>query len=83
MLNITFSNDPKTKKFILSIFNKTVNDEGTIIEKDTNRSVLDINGQEITIERLGGVSNGSEIYVKDDIVSLVDFYRKKDRNGGF
>lgn len=77
MLNIIFAKNKKTKKFILDIFDKTINSENLIIEKETNQPVLDMNGQEISFDRLGVISNGSEIYVKDDIISLVDFYQKK------
>ncbi len=81
-LNINFSDDKKTKEFILGVFNKTVKNDGTIIEKSSEKPVLDINGQEMSIEHFGGISNGSEIYVKDDIVSLVEFYMKKNSQDG-
>ena len=77
MLNITFSDDIETKKFILSLFDKTANLEGLLIEEESKQPVLDINGQEIFAKRVGVISNGSEIYVKDDIVSLVEFYQRR------
>lgn len=78
MLNVTFANNKQTKTFILSLFNKTVNTEDLIVEENTNQPVLDLNGQEISIDKFGMISNGSEIYVKDDIVSLVEFYQKQN-----
>lgn len=78
MLNVTFTNDNQTKDFVLSLFNKTVNSDGLIVEESTNQPVLDMNGQEIAIDKFGMISNGSEIYVKDDIVSLVEFYQKQN-----
>jgi hypothetical protein len=76
MLNISFNKNPKTKKFVLSFFGKGVDEENYIVENDTKQRVLDSNGQEITLDRFGGIKNGSEIYVKDDIVSIVDFYER-------
>lgn len=77
MLNIIFANNKKTKIFILDLFDKTINSENLIIENKTGQPVLDMNGQEISIDKLGIISNGSEIYVKDDIISLIEFYQKR------
>ena len=76
MLNISFEKNQKTKKFVLSFFGKDVDAENYIIESDTHQRDLSSNGQEITLDRFGGIKNGSEIYVKDDIVSIVDFYER-------
>jgi len=76
MLNITFDNNLATKKFILGIFGKSVDADGYITEKATGKRILGYNGQEITVNEFGGVKNGSEIYIKKDIVSLVEFYSK-------
>jgi hypothetical protein len=76
MLNISFNKNPRTKKFVLGFFDKSVDEENYIIENNTGQRVLDSSGQEITLDRFGGIKNGSEIYVKDDIVSIVDFYER-------
>ena len=78
-INITFARNKKTKNFILNLFDKITNSENLIVEKKTGQPVLDMNGQEISSDRLGFISNGSEIYVKDDIISIVDFYKNKKR----
>jgi hypothetical protein len=76
MIQFTFDNNFNTKKFILGIFGKDIDDEGYIIEREGNKRILGYNGQEMTVDEFGGIKNGSEIYVKSDIVSLVGFYEK-------
>ena len=76
MINFTFDNNLNTKKFILGIFGKTTDEEGYIIEKESKKRILGSNGQEITVAEFGSIKNGSEIYVKSGIVSLVEFYEK-------
>lgn len=76
MIQFTFNNNLKTKKFILGIFGKDIDDEGYIIERVGKKRILGFNGQEMTVKEFGGIKNGSEIYVKSDIVSLVRFYEK-------
>lgn len=67
---ITF--DESLKKEILDIFDKTVDDEGYIIEKDTKERVLSPDGEEIELEKFAGITKGSEIFIKSDIFSLID-----------
>lgn len=76
MINFTFDNNFNTKKFTLGLFGKSIDDGGYIIEKESKKRILGSNGQEMTIAEFGGIKNGSEIYVKSDIVSLVEFYEK-------
>lgn len=76
MISFTFDNNFNTKKFILGLFGKDIDDEGYIVEKEGKKRILGFNGQEMIIAEFGGVKNGSEIYVKNDIVSLVEFYEK-------
>lgn len=76
MIKIKFQNDPSTKKFILSIFNKTIDSEEFIIEKDSKARILSSDGDEITLNDFGGITNGSEIFLKNNIVSLINFYRR-------
>ena len=76
MLKVTFGDNPKTKKFVLSLFGKNVDKENYIVERDNGKRILGYNGQELTLDDFGVIKNGSEIYGKGDIVSLVDFYKK-------
>jgi len=75
MLKITFSDNITTKKYILSLLDKSINDEGIIIDKK-GMPVIDIDGNEITIDEFGLVSSGSEIFVKDNIISLFKYNEK-------
>lgn len=76
MIKFTFNDNNATKKFVLGIFGKNVDDDGYIVEKKDKKRILGFDGQEITINDFGGIASGSEIYVKSDIVSLVEFYQK-------
>lgn len=78
MFKITFYNNPETKKFILSLIDKNVNDDGVIVDKN-NSPVIDIDGSEITLNEFGLVASGSEIFVKDNIVSLFKYHDKYDQ----
>jgi len=75
MLKIRFSDDPRTKQFINELFQNETDPEGFIVNKE-GRRVIDSDGQEITLEELGVIKDGSEIYVKKNFVSLVNFYQK-------
>lgn len=75
MLKITFNNDPRTKRFILSLLEKDVNEDGVIVDKNGS-PVIDIDGKEITFDDFGVVASGSEIFVKDNIVSLFKYHDK-------
>ena len=81
MIKLRFANDLDTKKYILGLFNKSVDEEGLIVENDTSKRVLSSDGDEISLIEFGGITNGSEIYIKDNIVSLIDFYRKHTGRG--
>lgn len=73
--SITF--DKSAAKFILEAFGKTVNQEGYLVEKETSDHVLSKNGGHILISEFGGIAKGSEIYLKSDIVSMIDFVEKQ------
>lgn len=68
---ITF--DKSAKKQILEFFDKVVDQEGYIVEKDNHSlKVLSADGQPITFEEFAGIRKGSEIYIKSDFNSLID-----------
>jgi hypothetical protein len=70
MQTITF--DSSAKNFILQAFNKAVNDEGLIVEKNNPaQKVLSPDGQEISVKEFAGVKRGSEIFIKSDLLSLL------------
>ena len=60
-------------KQILSFFDKTVDSEGFIVEKnDPTQRVITPEGEEIRLEEFAGIRKGSEIFIKSDLPSLFD-----------
>lgn len=71
MTTITFDN--QLKEFILSIFHKQVNSEGFVVEKENPKQhVLAPDGQEVRLEQFAGIKRGSEIFIKSDLISLMN-----------
>ena len=69
-MQITF--DKKAKQEILDLLDKTVDGEGLIVEKDNPaQKVLTFDGEEISVEEFGGVQKGSEVFIKNNLVSLL------------
>lgn len=81
MSSITF--DKSAKDFVLETFNKSTDDEGYIVEKDSpNQRVLTPDGEEIKKEEFAGIKKGSEKYIKSDLVSLIKLSDElRDRDG--
>jgi hypothetical protein len=68
---ITFDASLKTE--ILSCFNKTVDEEGYLIEADNHlQRVVTVDGDEIPVSQFGGIIKGSERYIKSDLPSLIE-----------
>ena len=68
---ITF--DAASKREILSCFGKTTDQDGYIIEAENpTQRVITPDGEDITIEEFAGIRNGSEIYIKSDLPSLIE-----------
>jgi len=72
MLNITFANDKNSKYLALAMINKTTDDEEYLIDIDTKRRVLTKKGEIIHVDDFGGFRNGSEIFFKNDYVSILE-----------
>ncbi len=68
---ITF--EKEAKREILGFFNKSVAEENYIVEKDNpTQRVLTPDGEEIRLNDFAGVRNGSEIFIKSDLTSLIN-----------
>lgn len=73
MNTITF--DTSARTFILDTFEKTIDREGFLVEKDNpTQRVLALDGQEIQEDKFGGIRRGSEIYIKSDLSSLIELF---------
>lgn len=72
MKSITF--DESAREFVLSAFNKGVDDELYIVDGSSEKErVPSTDGTNISISEFAGVAKGSELYIKSDIVSLIEF----------
>ena len=70
-LRITF--DESTRAFILNAFGKTISDEGFVVEKASpDKKVVTPRGEEIKASEFAGVRKGSAVFLKSNIVSLVE-----------
>jgi hypothetical protein len=69
MKSITFDKD--SKEFVLKALGKGVDKDGFVIDGSKNK-VPSIDGTAFTIEEFAGVVKGSEIYIKSDVVSLIE-----------
>jgi hypothetical protein len=72
MSYITFSDN--AKQFILSAFGKTVDDQGYIVEASNKaQRVLTPDGEQIELTNFAGIKKGSEVFIKNDLLSLIKF----------
>jgi hypothetical protein len=68
---VTF--EESVKEQTLSFFDKTVDEEGFVVEKsDQTQRVVTPDGEEIKLEEFAGIRKGSEIFIKSDLPSLFD-----------
>lgn len=57
---------------ILEAFGKKINSEGLIVESATGQPVLTPEGEELEASKFGGLKKGSEIFIKDDLYSIMN-----------
>ncbi|MFH1504041.1 MAG: hypothetical protein ABIH08_01435 [Candidatus Omnitrophota bacterium] len=67
---ITFSKEAKIE--ILHFFNKDVDRDGYIIEKDTGERIPGSDGEPVEFEHFAGIRRGSLVFVKSDINSIIE-----------
>lgn len=69
-VKMVFTKD--AKKEILNLLGKDIDNEGVIVEKgNPTQRVLTFDGEEISLMEFGGVQKGSEVFIKDNLVSLM------------
>jgi len=72
MENVRMIFDNSAKEQVLDLLNKKVDEEGKIVEKDNpTQKVVDSTGSEVSFEEFGGVKRGSEVFIKNDLISLM------------
>ena len=67
----------KATPFILAAFGKTINEDGIIIETATQEPVLTPDGEEIKAANFGAIKKGSQIFIKDDLYSIMNLAEGK------
>ena len=70
MIKIVFSKEAKLE--VLNLLNKNIDKDSLIVEKDNpSQKVLTFEGEEIHFDQFGGVQKGSEVFIKNNLVSLI------------
>jgi hypothetical protein len=69
-VRITF--DASAREFILDAFGKKTRNNFVVEKSDPEQKVLTPRGEEIPLKELAGIRKGSVIFVKSDIVSLIE-----------
>jgi hypothetical protein len=64
--------DKSARSFVLEAFDKTTDDEGYIVEKNTTNRVIATDGTNVKEDRFAGIRKGSEVYIKSDLISLIE-----------
>ncbi len=70
--------DDSSREFILDLFDKHINENGEVLEKNTDEVVKSFEGNPLTVDEFGGVKKGSELFIENNVVSLFRLkYRKE------
>ena len=69
--------DDSTREFVLSIFDKSIDNDGYVIETKTKKRVLTPCGDEVHIKDFAGFTPGSEIVLTNDLPSLLQYANKE------
>ncbi len=72
---ITFQKD--LQPLILQAFGKTKDKQGFIVDKKTRERVITPDGEHLQATDFAGLTKGSVVYLKSDIVSLITYVEKK------
>lgn len=65
--------DESSKKVILQIFGKGIDNQGYIFDVKTNQRVLSPEGNEVLAKDFAGMKKGSEIFITKDLPSLLQY----------
>ena len=68
---ITFEEEAKAE--VLNLFNKAVDEEGYIVEKDNPaQRIPGSDGEALEVEHFAGIKKGSLVFIKSDLISLIE-----------
>lgn len=70
--------DDKSKHIILQIFGKSIDNEGFIVDIQTNERVVTPDGSELLAKDWAGIRRGSEIFISKDLPSLLQYASNED-----
>ena len=73
---ITFR--PSAAEKVLEKFGKEVDEEGYIVDQETQERVESNLNNEVTIDNFGGVGKGSQVFLEKDYVSVAEFVESKE-----
>lgn len=68
---------PGALPLILKAFGKHINENGIIVDSETNEAVLSPEGDELTKENFGGIKKGSIISLKKDLLTAIKLTEKQ------
>lgn len=72
MKTITFEDSKGSKAGVLQLFGKSLDDAGYIIESKSGERVVSPHNEEIHIDDFAGIRPGSEIFLTNDLPSLLE-----------
>lgn len=72
MKTITFDGSESAKRVILALIGKKVDEEGYIVEISSGDRVVTPQNEELTLENFAGVRPGSEVFITNDLPSLLE-----------
>lgn len=72
MKTITFEASEDAKRVVLSLMGKTVDQDGYVVEALTGVRVLTPHNDELRLENFAGVRPGSEVFITNDLPSLLE-----------
>lgn len=76
-MSATLTFDESATDFILEVFDKAVDEEGYIVDAETGERVTTPDGHEIKASEFAGIEKGSELFIDDNFVSLVEHVKRR------
>lgn len=70
--------DDSAREFVLGLFDKHVNENGEVLEKNSDEVVMTFEGNPLTLDEFGGVKKGSELFIENNVVSLFRLKFRKE-----